>query len=71
MQEGDLDSYMASQGLNTDQCWRSEYEVFPTSTDIYSMLRCNDATAKTLCFVHGIGTEKRKDIRNDGFMVER
>lgn len=36
------------QGLYPDQCWRSIYEVFPTSKEIYKMLGCNDATSKLL-----------------------
>ncbi|CAN8237468.1 unnamed protein product [Cochlearia groenlandica] len=44
----DVKSYLDSQGLDPDQCWGSEYEVFPTTREIYQILGCNDATSKLL-----------------------
>ncbi|KAL1200183.1 putative F-box/LRR-repeat protein [Cardamine amara subsp. amara] len=43
-----LEHYSDSQGLSPHRCWRSEYEVFPTSKEIYTMLGCNHATSKLL-----------------------
>lgn len=33
LQDRDLNEFLDSQGLNLDQCWRSKYEGFPTSSD--------------------------------------
>lgn len=39
LQDSDLDSYLDSQGLNPDQCWRSKYDVFPTSDESDMIVR--------------------------------
>ncbi|CAA7017441.1 unnamed protein product [Microthlaspi erraticum] len=31
----DVDRYLDSQGLNPNQCWKSKYEAFPTSNEIF------------------------------------
>uniref|UniRef100_A0A0D3D2Y3 F-box domain-containing protein n=1 Tax=Brassica oleracea var. oleracea TaxID=109376 RepID=A0A0D3D2Y3_BRAOL len=42
--DADLDAYLRiSQGLDSDTCWRSKHEVFPTTSRMYSMSDCNDA----------------------------
>ncbi|KAH0908025.1 LOW QUALITY PROTEIN: hypothetical protein HID58_039852, partial [Brassica napus] len=38
-----LDNYLNSQGLNPDQCWRSKYDVFPTSDESDMIVR-NEAS---------------------------
>ena len=44
LQDADLDEYLRiSQGLDSDTCWRSKHEVFPTTSRMYSMSDCNDA----------------------------
>ncbi|KAL0709015.1 hypothetical protein Bca4012_015993 [Brassica carinata] len=41
IEDADLDVYLLiSQGLNSDTCWRSKYEVFPTTSRMYSMSDC-------------------------------
>lgn len=35
-----MDSYLNSQDLNSDQCWRSKYEVFPTSDEFDQIIKC-------------------------------
>ncbi|CAF2164868.1 unnamed protein product [Brassica napus] len=43
------DHYLSLQGLNLDQCWRSEYiQNIPTSVGIGSMVRCENAESKLL-----------------------
>ncbi|XP_018444514.2 putative F-box/LRR-repeat protein At5g02700 [Raphanus sativus] len=39
IEDSDLDSYLDSQGLNPDQCWRSKYDVFPTSDESDMIVR--------------------------------
>ncbi|KAG2266827.1 hypothetical protein Bca52824_073906 [Brassica carinata] len=47
--DADLDEYLRiSQGLDSDTCWRSKHEVFPTTSRMYSMSDCNDAKMKLL-----------------------
>ena len=39
---------MDSEGLNRDECWRSKYEVFPTSLEFCRMIRCKDEMWKLM-----------------------
>ncbi|CAN6867240.1 unnamed protein product, partial [Brassica oleracea] len=48
IQDRDLDRYMDSEGLNRDECWRSNYEVFPTSLEFCRMIRCKDEMWKLM-----------------------
>ncbi|WZZ37651.1 hypothetical protein YC2023_033910 [Brassica napus] len=49
IKDADLDEYLRiSQGLDSDTCWRSKHEVFPTTSRMYSMSDCNDAKMKLL-----------------------
>ncbi|XP_048598163.1 LOW QUALITY PROTEIN: importin subunit alpha-9 [Brassica napus] len=48
-----LDNYLNSQGLNPDQCWRSKYDVFPTS-DESDMIGPESKAAAQLVRVDGI-----------------
>ncbi|CAH2051251.1 unnamed protein product [Thlaspi arvense] len=50
LQDRDVDSYLDSQGLSPDQCWRSKYEVFPTTDEFNRMLKscCKDAASKVV-----------------------
>ncbi|KAF3592563.1 hypothetical protein DY000_02020618 [Brassica cretica] len=49
LMDADLDEYLRiSQGLDSDTCWRSKHEVFPTTSRMYSMSDCNDAKMKLL-----------------------
>lgn len=43
LQDWYLDNYLNSQGLNPDQCWRSKYDVFPTSDESDMIVR-NEAS---------------------------
>uniref|UniRef100_A0A0D3EI78 Uncharacterized protein n=1 Tax=Brassica oleracea var. oleracea TaxID=109376 RepID=A0A0D3EI78_BRAOL len=40
-----LDNYLESQGLNPDQCWRSKYDVFPTSDESDDMIVRNEESS--------------------------
>ncbi|CAH2051252.1 unnamed protein product [Thlaspi arvense] len=50
IQDTDMDSYLDSQGLHPDQCWRPKYEKFPTTYEFSAMLKscCKDAASKVV-----------------------
>ncbi|CAH2074376.1 unnamed protein product [Thlaspi arvense] len=37
IEDEDMDRYLVAQGLGPDQCWRSEYGVFPSSQEFRAM----------------------------------
>lgn len=64
MQDRDLDRYLKSQGLNPDQCWRSKYEVFPTSYEFFRMIACHckDETWKLMVLFMEMVTKNVKTL---------
>lgn len=49
LQDADLDEYLRiSHGLDSDTCWRSKHEVFPTHETLRFMSDCNGAKMRLL-----------------------